>query len=381
MVKPDYNNSILNLINTIIYLGNGQPKYDIFDDYKKFKDKKNIVLFVIDGLGYHYIKEHAQNSFLAKYLDRKVTSVFPSTTASAITTYVSGLPPEKHGLTGWFMYLKEIGAASLALPFSPRYDWGTYAKYDINITDVYDFPNITSQINRESYAIVVDYLKDSDYTSYFCGSAEKFGYNNLNEYFLQTLNAINNSDNSKFVYSYWSVFDKKCHQLGTNHPEVHAHFQEIDTQFETFINNMPEDTICFISADHGLLNCKKESQLHINDFPDIKETLLLPLCGEPRNPYCYINFNEVDKFKSLVSSQLGHACEIVPANDMISQQFFGTGSPEKKFMQRIGHFNLLMKEDYALFDNVLGETPAEFVGLHGGTTKEEMEVPIFVIEK
>jgi predicted AlkP superfamily pyrophosphatase or phosphodiesterase len=381
MVKPDYKNSILNLINTIIYLGQGNPKYEIFEEYLKFKNKKNIVLFVIDGLGYNYILKYGMDSFLGKRLNRKITSVFPSTTASAITTFVSGLPPEKHGLTGWYMYLKEIGAASLTLPFSPRYDWGTYAKYNVKIEDVYDFPNITSQIERESYAIVVDYLKDSDYTSFFSGSATKLGYDNLTEYFDQTMIAVNDTVTPKFVYAYWSVFDKKCHQKGTDHHEIHEHFEELNVKFEEFYDKMPEDTVCFITADHGLLNCSKEHQLHMDDFPEIRDTLVLPLCGEPRHPYCYVNPSDVDKFKELVKTQLGDVCDLVSAEDMIEQKFFGLGEPTKKFKQRIGHFNLLMKDDYALFDNVLGEEPAEFVGLHGGTTKEEMEVPVFIFEK
>ncbi|PID28481.1 MAG: hypothetical protein CSB55_04825 [Candidatus Cloacimonadota bacterium] len=381
MIKPDYNNSILNLINTIIYLGGGKNNYSLFDEYKKYKDKKNIILFVIDGLGFHYLQKHGKNSFLADKLSRKITSVFPSTTASAITTYVSGLPPEKHGLTGWFMYLKELGSVALTLPFCPRYNWEPYSKYGVKIEDVYDFTNVASQIKRKSYAVVAEKLRVSDYTRFLAKSAESLGYENLDDYFKLTQQALSDNEKPKFIYSYWSLLDKLCHINGTDHEEVHKHFNDIDRGFEKFFGSMPEDTVCFISADHGLLDCREESKMHIAEFPEIRDTLVLPLCGEARHPYCYVNPGDTEKFHSLAKDKLGDICEVVSAEDMIEQKFFGFGHPADKFRRRIGHFNLLMKEDYALFDNVLGESPVRFPGLHGGTSKEEMEVPLCVMEK
>ena len=46
-----------------------------------------------------------------------ITSVFPSTTASAITTSYTGRTPLEHGLTGWFAYFGEAGCVGAPLPF------------------------------------------------------------------------------------------------------------------------------------------------------------------------------------------------------------------------------------------------------------------------
>src|ERR671925_563676 len=53
---------------------------------------------------------------LARRRRGSLTSVFPSTTASAITTSYTGRTPLEHGLTGWFTYFGEAGCVSAALP-------------------------------------------------------------------------------------------------------------------------------------------------------------------------------------------------------------------------------------------------------------------------
>ena len=51
-------------------------------------------------------------TILSENLIGSMTSVFPATTASAITTFATGLAPQQHAFTGWFMFLKEIGCAN-----------------------------------------------------------------------------------------------------------------------------------------------------------------------------------------------------------------------------------------------------------------------------
>ncbi len=45
-----------------------------------------------------------------------MASIFPATTATAVTTFLTGTAPQQHGITGWFMYLREPAA----LPYRPR---------------------------------------------------------------------------------------------------------------------------------------------------------------------------------------------------------------------------------------------------------------------
>ena len=95
IVLPDYENSVLNLINSILKYYNVETKYDglsVLDE--KLKNKyKNIVLIVLDGMGEEILNLTSPNGFLKSNQKSVITSVFPSTTTAAMTTYYSGKPP------------------------------------------------------------------------------------------------------------------------------------------------------------------------------------------------------------------------------------------------------------------------------------------------
>src|SRR5690606_13638681 len=83
---------------------------------------RNIVFLIVDGLGDGYLQRRGAGGALASKRRAAITSVFPSTTASAITTSYTGCTPLEHGLTGWFTYFGEAGCVAAPLPFMSRGD-------------------------------------------------------------------------------------------------------------------------------------------------------------------------------------------------------------------------------------------------------------------
>ncbi|MGH9893183.1 MAG: alkaline phosphatase family protein, partial [bacterium] len=86
---PDYQGGgIVNLMASIVGAFGGDPGfYPPLDalDGARLRAHRNIVLFVIDGLGYEWLKRAGPGSALFRHTVGPITSVFPSTTASAIT--------------------------------------------------------------------------------------------------------------------------------------------------------------------------------------------------------------------------------------------------------------------------------------------------------
>ena len=93
---PDYRNaSIVNLMASIRKaLGPGQSDYAALDMLlpDELADARNVLLVVVDGLGYEYLLGRGETE-LGQHLRGRLTSVFPSTTASAITTFLTGTAP------------------------------------------------------------------------------------------------------------------------------------------------------------------------------------------------------------------------------------------------------------------------------------------------
>ena len=103
LVYPDYNNSILNTITSILKHYNVDTKHtslNILDNVLK-NNYKNIVFIVLDGMGDIVLNNISKDGYFEKNKLTTVTSVYPSTTTAAMTTYYSGMPPYESGWVAW----------------------------------------------------------------------------------------------------------------------------------------------------------------------------------------------------------------------------------------------------------------------------------------
>jgi hypothetical protein len=61
-----------------------------------------VVLLVLDGLGWHQLREHQQHApTLSSMQGKSITSVAPTTTVTALTSIATGLTPGEHGMMGY----------------------------------------------------------------------------------------------------------------------------------------------------------------------------------------------------------------------------------------------------------------------------------------
>ncbi|MCJ7817473.1 MAG: phosphodiesterase, partial [Candidatus Thorarchaeota archaeon] len=139
--KPDYTNSIVNLMSSIGHASGVTSPYAPldFDSLASIGESKNIVLLIVDGLGYNYLREYGKDSLLKQNLKESICSVYLPTTGSAITSIMTGVAPQQHAVTGWFVYLKEYGLVSRILPYSNTID---YNNLGVDISNVIDIPSI-----------------------------------------------------------------------------------------------------------------------------------------------------------------------------------------------------------------------------------------------
>src|SRR3954447_15463429 len=70
-----------------------------------------IVLLVLDGLGWEQLQaRRALAPTLAGMTGGPITSVAPSTTATALTAIATGLPPSRHGVVGYRVRVRPAGS-------------------------------------------------------------------------------------------------------------------------------------------------------------------------------------------------------------------------------------------------------------------------------
>lgn len=382
MHLPNYKDgSIVNLMSSIESALGGKPKYKPLKILppSELSKSKNIVLLVIDGLGYEYLIKHKKGTVFDKYKINKIISVFPATTATAITTFFTGVAPKQHAITGWFMYLKELGTISVILPFVQK---GTNTSLDQRIrpSKIFNQKSFFEKIKAQSFVVTDKKLANSSYTLAHTKKAKIVSYNRkLEDCFKQIEKIIKLNNRKKYIYAYWPEFDHLCHNYGMQSKKVRKHFEKICDKLDSFLESL-ENAIVIITADHGFIDTTKSKVINLADHPKLKETLTLPLCGEGRFVYCYVYPSKRKDFRRYVKQHFKNICSLYKSEELIKRNYFGLFKSNEKLLDRIGNYVLVMKDNYIIKDLAIGEKIHFDIGNHGGVSKEEIFVPLVVID-
>ena len=384
MPLPDYGgNSIVNLMSSL-----GQALGCQVNDYPIMTtlppddicESRNLILLVIDGLGYEYLLNYGHGSILHQHLRSRMTSVFPSTTATAITTFMTGQAPQQHGLSGWHTYLKELGCVTAVLPFRPRVASSGFNSNIIDVHRLYGHTPLFDLIDRPSYVVAPEWIIHSEYNIAHSGSALLHGYNTLEQCFKNIENVVKSSQRDKYIYAYWPDFDRYSHESGCNSLQVNKHFAELDQAFGKLLNDLEgTDSTILVTADHGFIDTEPAKIIQLSDHPIMQESLVLPLCGEPRAAYCYVHPHKQQQFADYVSHELAEYVDLKSSHALVTEGYFGGGPVHPGLYDRIGHYGLIMRENYVLKDRLAGEPPFVHIGVHGGISSQEMYVPLIVV--
>ena len=385
MHLPNYRDgSIVNLMQSIL-AGLGAPGAggvhghlaDLGPD--EIADARNIVLLVVDGLGQAQLEVGPAPALRASRR-ATMTSVFPSTTASAVTTFLTGLAPVEHAMTGWFTWLGEVGSVVAPLPFVTRSGGTDLAALGVSPADVFVGPTVFERVHADCHAVQPAELVDTRYSRANTRGAAPRGFQGLAALVDAILDIVRHAGRRTFVSAYWPVLDALSHEFGASSPEARRHLAEIDLHFARLRAALAgSGTLLVVTADHGFVDVRAESRLEAESVPGLAPMLSLPLCGEPRLAYCYVRDECRADFVECAVEGLDGAARVVESAAMIEDGWFGLADPHPRLRERVGDYALVMQGDYAIRDRLAGEEPFRDVGVHGGVSREEMQVPLVVV--
>lgn len=383
--KPEYaGGSIANLMRTIADACGApsptqeplHPRYGI--DAAQLATCRNIVLLVVDGLGADLLESHGTGT-LRQQAGLRLTSVFPSTTASAIPLFMTGLVPAQHALTGWHMWLDELQAVAAILPLTPRIGPPFATPREHLPEKLFDHAPLYPGLNRPASVISPQEIAFSPFNVYHTRGADVRGYASLGE-MLAMLAAQVTSPGRKFIHAYWPTLDSVSHRYGACSDEAIATLQRFCAGFDVMLRDIAgSDTRIFVTADHGFIDSPEDRIIELADHPALAAMLDRPLCGEQRVAWCYVKPEAHADFARCAKARLGERVEVISRRQLLDEHWLGPGPAHAKLASRIGDFALVMRENWSIKDWLPGERRHFTLGVHGGISPQEMQVPLVAV--
>ena len=377
-MRPDYaGGSLVNLVASLVAARGGAPAHQPLRNFSLDPKVKNLILLIIDGLGDNLLMRRAAGGELASRRKRAITSVFPSTTASAITTSYTGRTPVEHGLTGWFSYFSEAGCVSAPLPFRSRGDYSPLSSRGVKAESIFTVPSLFEDMQTRSIVVTHRDIVDSQYNSVHCKGAERIAYEDVEGLVAGVQRAAKSGDERKFVYAYWPHYDATSHPHGCESPQALRALEIIDAAFGDMVRGLAgTDSVIIATADHGFVDVQPEESLELPAA--FLSQLRFPLCGERRVVYCHVHSPE--RFMNEAQAWLGDRGKAIPSSRLVEDGWLGPGKPHPRIAERIGDVTLMMNGRYTVKDWLPGEPRWLHVGNHGGTHEDEMLIPLILEE-
>ena len=378
--RPDYaGNGFLNLVASLVAARGGEPRHAGLGALPaaELADVCNVVFLIVDGLGDNYLR--GAGGALADARRCAISAVFPSTTACAITTSYTGLSPLEHGLTGWHTYFGEAACVGAPLPFTIRGGERTLGARGLGPRDLYRGGGYMDGMDARTLVVSWDAILESDYNRHHCGGARRIGYSNLEGLVTGIETAVKSGPDRKFIYAYWWEFDRIAHRFGVGSPQALAHFRQVDAAFASLMQRLAgTGTAVVASADHGFVDSAADEMLSIEDAPGLPGLLRYPLCGERRIAWCYVQPGREAEFAARAAEWLGERADVRPSRDLLDDGWLGPGDPHPRIGERIGDVAIVMRGRNTLKDWVAGEPRFLHIGNHGGTSADEMLIPLIL---
>jgi len=362
IIKPNYNESITNLSNSILKHFNQQTYHSTLSYIDEILDKdyKNVIVVLCDGLGSVLIDEVLdKDSFLIKNRIKTITSVFPPTTTAATTSMLSGLNPNEHGWLGWDLYFKKENKI-ITMFLNTLKDTNIKAE-DYNVANTtFPYESIVSKIGKE-------------YESYELLPFKELEYKNLDNQ-VNKIIELSKTPNKKFIYAYYEDPDHLLHDHGIESKIVRDEIKNINDKLEELCNKL-EDSVVIVVADHGHIDTK---YYNLDDYPTVKKLLERNTSLEHRVISFKVFEDKLEEFKLEFNKYFCNEFKLYSKEEIIKSEIFGTGENNKYFEDSIGDYVAISISDKAI---IYDSNSTIFKSHHAGLTDREMLIPVIVKEK
>lgn len=368
LYNPNYEkDSILGIPNSILKHYGAPTHHNSLPilDEKLEKNYKNIILLVLDGMGMEMLGACKPHGFLMKHCAGSLSSVCPPTTTSALGSYETGLSPLEHGWLGWTMFFKEIDkSVELFTGYQSR-TGKKAADYDI-VGESIGFDNLFSQIKSVDSGI--ECCRVSPFGEYKAYTVEDI---------CSHLKSLCAKAGRRYIYAYHNQPDYDAHANGCGSERVKSLISHFDECIKELSGSL-SDTLLIVTADHGLVDI---DEYMIEDFPDISECLRSVPTREARNISFFVKPECMEAFPDRWNKSFGGDFLLITADEAFDSGIFGTGRAHPRTREFLGDYVALATGYKRIWHkNAEGEAPGHKAA-HGGLTKEEMMVPLILVEK
>lgn len=329
----------------------------------QFRSAAQTVLLVLDGLGWEQLHERAALApVMSSMTGIPITSVAPSTTATALTSIVTGLSPSEHGILG---YRIAVGHGEVLNVLR----WATQRGDARQSVPPGDFLSAPPFEGLRPPVITKSHFGSTGFTGAHLAGTRLVGWRVASTIAVEVRRLL--AEGEPLVYAYYDGIDNIAHSHGFG-AHYDAELRFVDRLVADLLDALPPNAQLVITSDHGQVQIGN-AMLTVDDA--VLDDVEL-LSGEGRFRWLHVREGSIDRVLDRARHAHGRVAWVHTRAELEDEGWYG-GKLSEEFQDRVGDVVLVPFAPVAFVDPAdTGETA--LVCRHGSLTSAESLVPLLV---
>ena len=328
-----------------------------------------VLLVVLDGLGWEQLRAWRELApTLSSGLGGPITSVVPTTTATALTSITTGRPPAVHGIVGYRLAVPAgdpMGRTERSVLNVLHWTTaGSDARRRVPATTLQPHPAFGTPgvpaVTRSEFA-------STGFTAAHLSGARLVGWRTPSTMVVEALRLLRQGE--PFVYAYYDGLDKVAHEHGLGE-HYRAELVAVDRVVADLAQGLPSGAALLVTSDHGQVQVDTMARL---PGPELFAMIEM-VSGEGRFRWFHARPGATDDLLKAAEEAFGDQAWVRTRQQIVDDGWFG-GPLAPSVADRLGDVAVVAREPIAVLDPAdTGET--RLLARHGSLTAAEMMVPL-----
>ncbi|MBW9094678.1 alkaline phosphatase family protein [Microbacterium jejuense] len=332
-----------------------------------FAPARSAIVWVLDGLGAHNLAQRAGHArFLSEAKTKRdaARTVFPSTTAAALTTLLTGTLPGEHGIVG---YRTRVPGTDDVV--NQLRGWDT----DGLPLSFQRATPLSASLGRPFFAVSRREYAGTGFTAATLGDAQFHAADDLDERVRVAADLAARNAGS-LVYLYAPDLDAVGHKRGWESDEWVATLETVDAAARALSKALDRGTGVVVTSDHGMIDVPRHRHVLLQDGDELVAGVRL-IGGEPRMLHLYAEPGEAEAVLARWREAEASRSWVLSREELIASGLLGAVAADVR--DRIGDVVVAPRAGIAYYDDRLADkAPQKMIGQHGSLTDEERTVPL-----
>lgn len=326
------------------------------------RDANQVVLLVLDGLGWHQLQERRGLApTISGMTGGPITSVAPTTTATALTSIVTGGTPAEHGILGFKLHLGGGDVLNVLR-------WRTAAGDALEAHPPDGFRALAPFGGNPVTAIVRSQFAGTGLTQVMLGGARLRGWRVPSTIVVEVKRAL--AAGERFVYAYYDGIDNVAHDFGLSE-HYDAELGDVDRLVAALLATLPAGAALVVTADHGHVDIAGRRTKVAREVAAMTSLV----SGEPRFLWLHAKPGvDPEELADAAREAHGNEAWVHTREETVEQGWHG-GPVRSAWLDRLGDVALVAFEPTAFWDTA-AQGELRLVSMHGSMTPAEVEVPL-----